>query len=147
FEPFWRGTCSENGSMRSRILPLFGSVLLLGSVGFAQPPSVQDGGVVNAAGLGHSTTIVPGSLLSIFGTNLASSLSVASSATLSPSLGDVNSVTINGIPMPLMFVSPGQINAQTPWELNPGPGVVVVTRQGVSSQPVAAQVSQFSPAL
>jgi uncharacterized protein (TIGR03437 family) len=133
--------------MRSRILALFGSVLLLGSVGFAQTPVVQDGGIANAAGLGHSTGIAPGSLISIFGSNLASSLSVASSATLSTSLGDVDSVTINGMPAPLMFVSEGQINAQAPWELNPGQAIVVVTRKGASSPPVAAQVSQFSPAL
>ena len=121
--------------MRSRILALFGSVLLLGSVGFAQTPVVQDGGIANAAGLGHSTSIAPGSLISIFGSNLASSLSVASSATLSTSLGDVDSVMINGMPAPLSFVSEGQINAQAPWELGPGPAEVVVTRRGVPSPP------------
>jgi uncharacterized protein (TIGR03437 family) len=132
--------------MRLRI-PLFGSVLLLGSVAFAQTPVVTQGGIVNAAGLGHSITIAPGSLISIFGNGLASALSVASSATLSTSLGDVDSVTINGTPAPLSFVSGGQINAQAPWELPPGQWNVVVTRKGVASPPVAAQVSAFSPAL
>src|SRR6266566_5167307 len=128
---------SENGVMRSRILSFFGCILLLGSVAFAQMSIIEQGGIVNAAGLGHSTTIAPGSLISIFGTNLASALSSASSPTLSTTLGDVNSVTLNGMPVPLSFVSAGQINAQAPWELIPGAANVVVTRGGLSSQPVA----------
>ena len=43
---------SENGVMRSRILSLFGWILLLGSVAFAQMSIIEQGGVVNAAGLG-----------------------------------------------------------------------------------------------
>jgi uncharacterized protein (TIGR03437 family) len=97
--------------------------------------------------LGNTTTIAPGSLISIFGTNLASGLSVASSATLSTALGDVDSVTINGMPAPLQFVAGGQINAQAPWELNPGQATVVVTRAGAASAPVAAIVGMYSPAL
>jgi len=103
--------------------------------------------VVNAAGLGHSTTIAPGSLISIFGTGLASTLAIASSVPLSTSLADVDSVTINGTPAHLLFVSDRQINAQAPWQLGPGAVNVVVTRAGVSSQPVSAQVNPFSPAL
>ena len=133
--------------MRSRILPLFGWILLLGPVAFAQMSTIEQGGVVNAAGLGHSTTIAPGSLISIFGTGLASTLAIASSVPLSTSLADVDSVTINGTPARLLFVSDRQINAQAPWQLMPGSANVVVTRAGVSSQPVAAQVNQFSPAL
>jgi uncharacterized protein (TIGR03437 family) len=108
---------------------------------------ISQGGVVNAAGLGNSTTIAPGSLISIFGTGLASTLATASSVPLSTSLADVGAVTINGTAAPLLFVSDRQINAQAPWELTPGSVNVVVTRGGVSSQPVAAQVTQFSPAL
>jgi uncharacterized protein (TIGR03437 family) len=133
--------------MRSRLFALFGCVSLLGSVATAQVPTLAPGGVVNAAGLGHTTTIAPGSLVSIFGTNLASSLSVADSTTLSTSLGDVDSVMINGVAAPLKFVSNGQINAQAPWELVPGQAMVVVTRSGNPSPPAMAQVSLFSPAL
>ena len=133
--------------MRSRILPLFGCILLLGPVAFAQMSIIEQGGVVNAAGLGHSTTIAPGSLISIFGTGLASTLATASSVPLSTALADVDSVTINGTPARLLFVSDRQINAQAPWGLGLGAANVVVTRGGVSSQPVTAQVNMFSPAL
>lgn len=133
--------------MRSRTLSFFGCIFLLGSVALAQTPVVSTGGIVNAAGLGSTKTIAPGSLISIFGTGLASGLTVANSVTLSTKLGDVDSVTINGVPAPLKFVSGGQINAQAPWNLIFGPANVVVTRGGVASQPVPAQVAQFSPAL
>src|SRR5713226_4761863 len=105
--------------MRARIDTLLGCISLFGCVALAQTPVVTPGGIVSAAGLGHTTTIAPGSLISIFGSSLASSLSQAGSATLSTTLGDVDSVTINGVPAPLKFVSAGQINAQAPWETIP----------------------------
>jgi uncharacterized protein (TIGR03437 family) len=134
-------------SMRSRIPKLLGALLIFSPFVIAQTPAINPGGVVSAAGLGGSTSIAPGSLISIFGTNLSSGLSVASSATLSTSLGDVNSVTINGVPIPLQFVSGSQINAQAPWETIAGPANVMVTVGGAASQPVTAQVSTFSPAI
>jgi uncharacterized protein (TIGR03437 family) len=69
--------------------------------------------VVNAAS--WSETISPGSLFSIFGSNLAARQASAS-APLPLTLAGT-SVTINGIPAPLAFVSPGQINAQVPSSL------------------------------
>src|SRR5580765_7617788 len=78
----------------------------------AQTPVVSPGGVGNAAnGL---STVTPGSLVSIFGSNLASGLAVADSIPLATTLSGV-SVTFNGIQAPLLFVSGGQINAQLPW--------------------------------
>jgi uncharacterized protein (TIGR03437 family) len=133
--------------MRPRIAAVFVCILTLGSVASSQTPVVGPGGIENAAGLGNTTTIAPGSLISIFGTGLASGLSIAGSATLSTTLGDVDSVMINGVPAPLSFVSGGQINAQAPWELMPGQASVVVTRAGVASAPVVAVVGAYSPAL
>src|SRR5207237_7063949 len=59
----------------------------------------------------------------------------------------VSSVTINGTALPLVFVSDTQINAQVPWEMNPGQANVVVNRGSGASQPMAVQVNQFAPAL
>ena len=133
--------------MRPPILLPFVFLVTLGSVASSQTPVVGTGGIENAAGLGNTTTIAPGSLISIFGTGLASGLSIASSATLSTSLGDVDSVMINGIPAPIQFVASGQINAQAPWALTPGQANVVVTRAGIASAPVTATVDSYSPAL
>ena len=140
-------TYGEHELMRTRISKLVSCLFIFGPLIIGQTPTITPGGVVSAAGRGGSTSIAPGSLISIFGTDLSSGLSVASSATLSTSLGDVSSVTINGVPAPLMFVSGSQINAQAPWETIAGPANVMVTRGGTASQQVRAQVSVFSPAL
>jgi uncharacterized protein (TIGR03437 family) len=66
------------------------------------------------------TRIVPGQLISLFGNNLA--LANPQSANPPPggnyptSLGNV-SVTFNGTPAPLLYVSPSQVNLQVPFEI------------------------------
>jgi uncharacterized protein (TIGR03437 family) len=92
-------------------------------------------------------TVAPGSLATIFGSGLAAGLSSANSIPLSTTLSDVTSVTINGMPAPLMFVSSSQIGVQIPWELTPGPANVIVNRTSSSSQPMAVQVSAFAPSV
>ena len=122
-----------------RFYPFVFFVLLILSAN-AQTPSV--GGVANAAS--GATTIAPGSLASIFGSELASGLAQADSVPLSNKIGDV-SVTFNSIPAPLLFVSPGQVNVQVPGAIPGGTATVVVTRNGVSSPPQSLQVGTFSP--
>ena len=90
---------------------------------------------------------VPGSLVSIFGSNLASAPLSASSIPLPPTLGGV-SVSFNGIAAPLLYVSPQQINAQLPWEVpTTGAANVVVTNGDGTSAPQAVQVAAFAPGL
>src|SRR6185436_21007062 len=116
--------------MQSRLLALSGSLLLVSSAVIAQTPTIQPNGVVNAAG--SRTVVAPGSLISIFGSGLASGLSVSNSVPVSTKLGDVDSVTIGGAAAPLVFVSDGRINAQVPWGVTPGQASdVVVNRAGV----------------
>ena len=130
--------------MRSGILAVASCIVLLVSSAFAQP---SPAGVANPAGLGHGTSIAPGSLFSVFGSGLASGLSIADSATLSTTMRDVDSVMIGGMAAPLVYVSDGQINAQAPWGLAMGQADVVVNRGGLASPAVTIQVSQFAPAL
>src|SRR5262249_36996339 len=137
----------HHSSMRARIVALSLCLFAFGWTAAAQVPVINTGGIGSTAGCGSPRIVSPGSIISICGTSLASGLSLAGSATLSTSLGDVNSVMINGIPAPLQFVSDQQINAQAPWELSAGQATVVVTRGGVASMAVAAQVGQFAPAL
>jgi uncharacterized protein (TIGR03437 family) len=106
------------------------------------------GGVSNAAtGL---TTVAPGSLVSIYGSNLASGLAQADSIPLATTLGNV-SVTFNGVPAPLLFVSSGQINAQLPWDVlssgTAGTANVVVTKDNQAYPPQSVQVGPFSPGI
>jgi len=126
-------------------------VLTLCFAAHSQTPSVSPGGVINAAS-GASVTgpVAPGSLVSIFGSNLASGLAQADSIPLSTSLNNV-SVSFNGIPAPLLFVSGGQINAQLPWNIlssgTTGTANVVVTRSGQASTSQSLQVGPFSPGI
>ena len=69
--------------------------------------------------------ITPGAIVAIFGMDLASDTQVATTVPLPTTLGD-SSVTFNGIPAPLFFVSGAQINAQVPFELMTGAGTVSV---------------------
>lgn len=80
---------------------------------FAQAPMIAQSGVLNAAS--WSSPVAPGSIVAIFGTNLAAS--PRSAGTPWPVTLGGTSVKINGVPAPLAFVSPTQINAQVPASL------------------------------
>jgi len=117
----------------------------------AAQPSVVSGGVINGASFTKNQAVSPGSLVSIFGTGLSSSLLVGSTIPLSTTLSDVT-VTFNGKSAGLYFVSSGQINAQLPWDvLAPGATTgsvnVVVSADGASSLPVPVAIGPFSPGI
>lgn len=79
---------------------------------------------------------MPGSLFSLFGTDLASSQALATTLPLPTSLADTT-VTINGYAAPLLYVSPTQVNLQVPWEVSGGTANIVVSRgllQGQQTQ-------------
>lgn len=63
--------------------------------------------------------VAPGTILQIYGSNLAGAPVTSSTLPLPTTLGGT-SVSIGGIPAPLYYVSPTQINAQAPFELVPG---------------------------
>jgi uncharacterized protein (TIGR03437 family) len=128
-----------------RVLALSSVFLIHLTLAAAQTPLVNSGGVVDAASF--KAPVVPGSLVSIFGSNLASGAAYATAIPLPPTLGNV-SVTFNNLPAPLLFVSPTQINAQLPWEIpTSGPVTVVVTSGTTASAPQAVQVAAFAPGL
>lgn len=135
--------------MRSIALGL----MLLAAVSFvsAQTPAINDGGVVNA-GSYSADGVAPGSIVAIFGTNLASGLATANTIPLSTTLSDVTSVTFNGVAAPFYFVSTGQINAQLPWNVlpsgtNSGTAEVVLTRSSGTSTPKNVNVVQVMPGI
>jgi uncharacterized protein (TIGR03437 family) len=114
----------------------------------AQTPAITPAGVVNAASFDPGKPLSAGSLVAIFGTNLAAGLAQADTVPLSTSLANV-SVSFNGIAAPLDFVSAGQINAQIPYEVLPpgsnGTVNVTVTRNGVPSTAEPIVINQFAP--
>jgi uncharacterized protein (TIGR03437 family) len=65
-------------------------------------PTVSAGGVLNSASFDKTLPVTPGSLISIFGSNLAATTATADSIPLSTVVGNV-SVTVNGVPAPLRW--------------------------------------------
>jgi uncharacterized protein (TIGR03437 family) len=114
------------------------------ALAWAQAPAIFPGGVVNAASFltGGQTGayLAPGSIASIFGTNLANVTESAASTPLPTELGGT-SVTVGGVAAPLFYVSPGQINLQIPSAFDTGQvvsgqfltNVVVQTSAGSSA--------------
>lgn len=141
--------------LRGQIRHRFGSVVMLclgllwlRPVG-AQPPQITAGGVVNAGS--YAQPISPGSIVSIFGTNLASTTVIAPDTPWPITLAET-SVKLNGIDAPLLFVSPEQINLQAPWSLQSSPlaygtATAVVTTPSGSSTPAQAPIYDTSPAI
>jgi uncharacterized protein (TIGR03437 family) len=87
--------------------------------------------VINAAQNAASfrTVFAPGMLMSLYGAKLANTTQSATSTPLPVTLDGV-SATVNGVPAPLWFISPGQINLQIPYETPTGTAVVVVDNNG-----------------
>jgi uncharacterized protein (TIGR03437 family) len=137
--------------MRIQWLLLF---LVMTCVAFAQPPSIANGGVLNGASFATGQPITVGSLVSIFGSNLASALAQADTIPLSTNLGGVTVQWANGgttINAPLVFVAGSQVNAQVPWELVPAGATqnvsVTVSANGTTSAPAQVTVGPFSPGI
>lgn len=135
------------------------SLLLIALVGAslcsAQTPVVPDGGVVNGASFAQKQPVSPGSLISIFGTGLVSKLASADTIPLSTSLSGVTVTFADLPPAPLLNVIPGapgsddQINAQVPWNIGSGTGVVniMVTTPNGTSVPVAVNFAPSMPGI
>ena len=84
------------------------------------------GGVVNAASFAGGEPLAPGSIISVFGTNLAATSASASSLPLPKTLAGA-SLQVGSYEVPLFYSSSGQINAQVPFEIqsNSRPQVIV----------------------
>ena len=103
-------------------IPAFLAIAAFHAGAYAQ--TVSPGGIVNAAGF--QAPVAPGSVIAIFGTNLAASTLPAPSLPVPTTLGGAT-VLVNGkLSAPLFYVSPGQINAQLPYETPPGAATLTV---------------------
>jgi uncharacterized protein (TIGR03437 family) len=101
-------------------------------------PLAGFGGVVDAASF--AAPVAPGALASLFGSQLAGSTAQAQTIPLPASLANAG-VFVNDAPAPLLYVSPGQINFQMPFDATPGVAAVRVDRQGQRGNTVTVQVA------
>jgi uncharacterized protein (TIGR03437 family) len=112
------------------------------------PPTPAVTSVANAGG--YQANFASATWTAIFGTNLSQITyawqgSDIVNGALPTSLQGV-SVTIDGIPAYISYISPTQINVLAPDDANLGSVPVVVTTAGQASKSFAAQKVQFSPA-
>jgi uncharacterized protein (TIGR03437 family) len=113
--------------------------------GMTSPQAPLITGVANAASYARDA-ISPGSLISIFGSNLAGKTASASTLPLPVSLGDT-SVLVNEIPAPILFESPGQINVELPSEVASGSATVTVRTLATASAGFNIKVETAAPGL
>jgi uncharacterized protein (TIGR03437 family) len=109
-------------------------------------PFIAPAGIMSAAGATPDGTMAPGSVISIYGQNLASTLLIGSTNPLPQTLGNVT-VTIGNYILPLLFVSPTQINAQLPVELVDGAYTLQVQQTGQPDVPGTLTISRDAPAI
>lgn len=91
------------------------------------PPEITS--VVNAGDFG--TDVAPGGLISVFGTQL-SPINMASSEIPLPTALANSCLSVNGLPVPMLFVSPTQVNAQMPTQAVGNVTLVLHTPGGTS---------------
>ena len=101
--------------------------------------------ILNAALPGNNEPVAPGSLVTIFGIGIGPSVGVSSTGAPLPNSTAGVSVTFNGIPAPLLYVSSRQINAQVPWNVSGDARVVVTTK--VSTTQFNIATAPIAPAI
>jgi uncharacterized protein (TIGR03437 family) len=106
--------------------------------------------VINAAS-GVTGSVSPGEIVSIFGTNLgpssAAGLTLNAQGNVSTSLSGVT-VTFNGTPAPLTYVSATQINCVVPYEVaNATSATLTVTYNGVTSGATSLSIIATQPGI
>ncbi len=128
------------------ISPALAGTASIGGTSNTNPgvPRVQSGGVVNAASNAPSTPVAPGSYISIYGSSLASGLTVAT-APFPTTLGGTQ-VLLGGQAIPLYFTSDGQINALVPYGMATNATTqVLVTHANAYSTPQPVTLADGGP--
>lgn len=121
------------------LAPLYSrnAIIVLTTGGFAVLPWNYDSAtnapklsqITNAAD--QNATVAPGSLVSIKGTDLSPVNLATNQMPLPTALGE-SCLTVNGLPLPVLFVSSTQINAQLPYQVDGNVTLVLHTPGGVS---------------
>ena len=108
-------------------------------------------GVTGASGYGGLLTTAPGSWMEIYGVNLAGSARSWQFSDFqgnsAPTSLDGVTVSINGQPAYIAYVSPGQVNAVVPAAVAAGTANVSVRYGGSTSAPQAITVNPIQPAM
>jgi len=107
-------------------------------------PAILSNGIGNSASF--KPAISPGSLATVFGSNLATSTTDVATAPLPLNFAEA-SVSVNGKAAPILYASPSQINFQVPWETQVGTASVTVTVDGAVSAAATVPVTAAGPGI
>jgi len=111
---------------------------------FSTVPFIPPAGIQSVTGPTPDGSVAPGSIISIYGQNLAPATQVGPTSPLTQTLSGVT-VTIGQFLLPLVFVSPVQIAAQVPWELADGTYALVVHNTGLPDVPGQVTITRDAP--
>jgi uncharacterized protein (TIGR03437 family) len=102
--------------------------------------------VLNGASFLDTSTLAPGVLISVFGRALADS-SVSGMTPLPTDLAGTQ-VSLGGRPLPLLYASDGQVNAQVPYDLSVNTQLQLQVKRGTAlSVPQSLTVAPAQPAI
>jgi uncharacterized protein (TIGR03437 family) len=114
-------------------------------------PSISQGGIISAFGFGALKSFAAGSWLEIYGANFATTTRLWGGSdfngAIAPTMIDNVSVSVNGKPAAVDFVSPGQVNVQAPADSMTGPVNVTVTNCTQTSDAIQVTKSDLVPGL
>jgi len=99
-------------------------------VAYGLLPGMQPATLVANAASGQQNRAAPGSRISIYGANLGGA-----------------SVSINGVQAPIFSVSPTEIDAQVPFETQPGAAIVQINSGGAPVASLNITISATAPGL
>jgi uncharacterized protein (TIGR03437 family) len=123
------------------------TVQIVGQVTPNAAPALTRNGTLNVFAPVLGATLAPGAIVQIYGSNLAAQATTASTVPL-PNILNRTSVFIGDLPAPLYYVSPGQINAQVPFELAAGKTYpVYVSANGALSGANSIQLTTDAPGI
>lgn len=138
----WSGDLS--GSYSSGTVTLLAPEVVMANM--ISVPYIAPAGILNGVGPTPSTSVAPGSIISIFGQSLASTVQLGPTNPLSQSIAGT-SVTVNDSFLPLTFVSQQQINAQLPSNLPDGTYTLEVHNTGQPDVSGTFTVARNAPGL
>lgn len=117
----------------------------------AAVPTIFPGGVVSSEAFGGSTSIAPGTWIEIYGSTFSTTTRQWTGADFEGSTAPVSldgtTVTVGGRAAYIDYISPGQVNAQVPFNVNTGAQQVTVTNAAGTSAAYTVTMKPTQPGL
>ncbi len=109
-------------------------------------PRPYRSGVVNGASFVEGGAVAPGTIASLLGTQLSGAEAASTGSELRTQLAGTV-VRVNGVPAPLLYSSPGQLNFLIPPTIELGLATVVVENLGRAGREMSVLVAEAAPGI